>query len=165
MAGLTKIKDPLANFADPWAGGSHNGNALATAFVKTHFAFVGWGNAFNVLAEVRGHDPVRTVRNAGRISLLLISALFLLTNVSYIAAIPKEEIQQSGQLVGALFFKKVFGEHWAAKILPLMVVVSCMGNIVSSGAVIHDNPIIYLNPRAVDCCGMSFDLLLRFSAC
>lgn len=100
--------------------------------MKTHFAFVGWGNAFNVLAEVRGREPVQTVRNAGRIALVLVSSLFLLTNVAYVAAIPKEEIQQSGQLVGALFFKKVFGEHWAAKILPLMVVISCLGNIVST---------------------------------
>ncbi|KAI5122269.1 hypothetical protein M0805_002350 [Coniferiporia weirii] len=131
LFGATRIKDPLSNFKDPWAGGTLNGNALVTAFVKTHFAFVGWGNAFNVLAEVKGHDPVRTVRNAGRISLALVSALFLLTNVAYVAAIPKEDIKQSGQLVGALFFQRVFGESWAAKILPVMVVFSCLGNIIA----------------------------------
>ncbi|THH01778.1 hypothetical protein EW145_g6853 [Phellinidium pouzarii] len=131
LAGLTWIKDPLSNFADPWAGSTLNGNALATAFVKTHFAFVGWHNAFNVLAEVKGRDPVRTVRNAGRIALALATTLFLLTNVAYIAAIPKDEIKLSGQLVGALFFKKVFGDSWAAKILPVMVVFSCLGNIIA----------------------------------
>ncbi|EJD06899.1 amino acid transporter [Fomitiporia mediterranea MF3/22] len=128
LVGITRIKDPFSNFADPWADSSLNGNALATAFVKTHFAFVGWANSFNVLAEVK-REPVRTVRNAGRISLVLVSVLFLLTNVAYIAAIPKEEIKQSGQLVGALFFQKVFGETWTAKILPVMVVFSCFGNV------------------------------------
>ena len=83
-----------------------------------------------MLGEVRG-NPVRTVRNAGRIALTLVSVLFLLTNIAYVAAIPKEEIKESGQLVGAMFFQKVFGESWAAKILPVMVVFSCLGNIVS----------------------------------
>ena len=133
LTGLTRIEDPLADFAHPWADSTRNGNALATAFVKTHFAFVGWGNAFNVLAEVRSREPVRIVRNAGRISLLLVSTLFLLTNVAYVAAIPKEEIKQSGQLVGALFFRKVFGEHWAAKILPLMVAVTTTIGLIRVG--------------------------------
>ncbi|THH00278.1 hypothetical protein EW145_g7108, partial [Phellinidium pouzarii] len=123
LAGVTHIEDPWSNFADPWAGSTFNGNALATAFVKTHFAFVGWNNSFNVLAEVRGRDPVRTVRNSGRISLAIVTVLFLLTNIAYIAAIPKDDIKHSGQLVGALFFQRVFGNSWAAKILPIAVTV------------------------------------------
>ncbi|KAL5486068.1 hypothetical protein ACEPAI_7112 [Sanghuangporus weigelae] len=128
LAGITRVKDPWSNFKDPWAESSSNGNALATAFVKTHYAFVGWSNAFNVLGEVRS-DPVRTVRNSGRIGLALVSTLFLLTNVAYVAAIPKDDIKQSGQLVGALFFQRIFGESWAAKLLPVMVTFSCLGNI------------------------------------
>ncbi|OCB91691.1 amino acid transporter [Sanghuangporus baumii] len=130
LAGITRIKDPWSNFKDPWAESSLNGNALATAFVKTHFAFVGWSNAFNVLGEVKS-DPVRTVRNSGRIALALVSTLFLLTNVAYVAAIPKDDIKQSGQLVGALFFQRIFGESWAAKLLPVMVTFSCLGNIIA----------------------------------
>lgn len=135
LSGITRIKDPYSNFSDPWVGSSFNGNALATAFVKTHFAFVGWHNAFNVLGEVKGGDPVRTVRKAGRISIALVSILFLLTNIAYVATIPKDEIKESGQLVGALFFQRVFGESWAAKILPVMVIFSCLGNIVSVYAI------------------------------
>ena len=130
LAGLTRIEDPWSNFSDPWSGVTLNGNAIATAFVKTHFAFVGWNNAFNVLAEVKGRDPVRTVRNAGRISLSLVSLLFLLTNIAYISAIPKDEIRSSGQLIGALFFQKVFGKSWASKLLPVMVMFSSLGNVV-----------------------------------
>ncbi|OCB84670.1 amino acid transporter [Sanghuangporus baumii] len=132
LSGLTRIKDPWSNFSDPWSGATFNGNSIATAFVKTHFAFVGWNNAFNVLAEVKGRDPVRTVRNAGRISLSLVSLLFLLTNIAYIATIPKEEIRRSGQLIGALFFQKVFGDSWTAKLLPVMVMFSSLGNVIAS---------------------------------
>ncbi|TFY70469.1 hypothetical protein EVG20_g2536 [Dentipellis fragilis] len=131
LAGLTRITDPFANFDNLWKGGSSNPNALATALVKTNFAFVGWANAFNVLSEVKGTNPVRTVRNAGFTSLAIVTVLFFLINVSYVAAVPPDEIKGSGQLVAALFFKRVFGDGWTSKILPIMVALSCVGNIVA----------------------------------
>lgn len=137
MVGITHIEHPWDNFSGLWEGSTFNGNALATALVKTHFAYVGWGNAFNVLAEVKSRDRVRTVRNSGRIALSLVTVLFLFTNISYIAAIPKEDIANSGQLVGALFFQRVFSDSWAAKILPVMVSFSCLGNIVSKIVAVH----------------------------
>jgi len=131
LAGLTHISDPFANFQNCWQGGTTNPNALATALVKTNYAYVGWSNAFNVLGEVNGSSPVRTVRNAGFISLGIVTMLFLTVNFAYIAAVPLEEIKHSGQLVGLLFFQHVFGMHWASKILPVLVALSCVGNIVS----------------------------------
>ena len=74
---------------------------------------------------------MRTARNAGLISLSMVTVLFFLTNLAYVAAVPAEEIKGSGQLVAALFFSHVYGEHWAARILPVMVACSCVGNIVS----------------------------------
>lgn len=132
LSGLTQIRDPYANFHNIWHGSSTNPNALATALVKTNFAFVGWSNSFNVLNEVRGKDPVRTVRNSGAIALGLVTVLFFMVNVAYVAAVPADEMKASGQLVAALFFKHVFGDHWASKLLPVMVACSCVGSIVSA---------------------------------
>ncbi|KAI0264380.1 amino acid/polyamine transporter I [Gloeopeniophorella convolvens] len=129
LAGFTRISDPFANFHNIWEGSSSNPNALAVGLVKTNFAYVGWHNAFNVLGEVKGNSPVRTVRNAGFISLGIVMVLFITVNVAYIAAVPIDEIKGSGQLVGALFFQHVFGGHWASKILPVLVALSCVGNI------------------------------------
>jgi amino acid transporter len=131
LAGFTRISDPFANFHNVWHGSATNPNALATALIKTNFAYLGWSNSFNVLGEVRGSSPVRTVRNAGFISLGIGAVLFVTLNVAYIAAIPPDEIKHAGQLVGALFFQHVFGRHWAFKILPVLVALSCVGNIVS----------------------------------
>lgn len=78
--------------------------------------------------EVKG--GVRTVRRAGYIAVALICTLYLLVNVAYVAAVPKEEIENSGQLIAAVFFTKVFGESVASKLLPLMIACSCAGNIV-----------------------------------
>ncbi|KAG0695186.1 amino acid permease-domain-containing protein [Suillus ampliporus] len=129
LGGFTRIDDPFANFRSPFSDSTTNPNSLATALVKTNFAFSGWQNAFNVLGEVRTHDPVRTVRKAGFLSLLLVTCLFVFVNVAYVAAVPKDEIRNSGQLIAALFFQRVFGEGFTAKTLPIMVTLSCFGNI------------------------------------
>jgi amino acid transporter len=131
LAGFTRISDPFANFHNVWQGSTTSPNALAMALVKTNFAYIGWSNAFNVLGEVHGPSPVLTVRNAGFISLGVVTFLFSAVNLAYIAAVPLDEIKHSGQLTGALFFEHVFGGHWASKILPLLVALSCVGNIVS----------------------------------
>jgi len=74
---------------------------------------------------------VRTARKAGFISLVIVTSLYFFANVAYVAAVPVEEIKSSGQLVAALFFKSVFGNGLAAKTLPAMVALSCVGNLVS----------------------------------
>ncbi|KAF8349130.1 amino acid transporter [Amanita rubescens] len=129
LLGLTKVQDPFANFKHPFANTSSSFNGLATALVKANHSFVGWHNAFYVLAEVKGSDPVRTVRKASFLSLWLISTLFLFVNVAYVAAVPPEEIRNSGQLVAALFFRRVYGSGITSKLLPLLVAFSCFGNI------------------------------------
>ncbi|TFY64544.1 hypothetical protein EVG20_g5906 [Dentipellis fragilis] len=131
LTGHTHITDPYANFHNLWAHSTTNPNLLATGLVKTNYAFIGWANAFNVLNEVKGAHPVRTVRNASMLSLALVTVLFFLVNVAYIAAVPLDEMKNSGQLVGALFFGRVFGGHWVSKVLPMMVALSCIGNIIA----------------------------------
>ncbi|OAX33005.1 amino acid transporter [Rhizopogon vinicolor AM-OR11-026] len=131
LGGFTRIRDPFANFRSPFSGSTTNPNSLATALVKTNYAFFGWHNAFNVLGEVRTPDPVRTVRKAGFLSLFLVGFLFLFVNVAYVAAVPKDEISNSGQLIAALFFQRVFGKGFTAQILPFMVALSCFGNIIA----------------------------------
>lgn len=132
LGGFTHIRDPFANFRSPFSGSTTNPNSLATALVKTNFAFSGWQNAFNIIGEVHTRDPGRTVRKAGFLSLLLATCLFFFVNVAYVAAVPKDEISNSGQLIAALFFQHVFGEGFTAKILPIMVALSCFGNIIAS---------------------------------
>ncbi|KAG1738394.1 amino acid permease-domain-containing protein [Suillus paluster] len=131
LGGFTRIRDPYANFRSPFSGSTTNPNSLATALVKTSFAFSGWHNAFNVLGEVRTRDPVRTVRKAGLLSLLSVTCLFFFANVAYVAAVPKDEMSSSGQLIAALFFQRVFGQGFAAKTLPIMVALSCFGSILA----------------------------------
>ncbi|KAF9474234.1 amino acid transporter [Pholiota conissans] len=128
LGGFTHIDNPYANFKNPFEGSSFNGNALSTGYLKANHAFIGWANAFNVIGEVRSKNPARTVRKAGIISLVLVSILFLFINIAYIAVVPRDIIGKSGQLVAVLFFQRVFGSA-GAKAFPLLVALSCFGNI------------------------------------
>ncbi|KAG6909062.1 hypothetical protein DXG01_002215 [Tephrocybe rancida] len=110
LLGLTHIKDPYANFHNLFEGSSTSPNALATALVKANHAFNGWHNAYSVLGEIKGPNPVRTVRRASIISLSLVTVLFMLVNIAYVAAIPREDIRNSGQLIAALFFERAVGQ-------------------------------------------------------
>lgn len=131
LLGLTPVDNPYSNFDNPFEGSTNSVNAIALSIVKVNFSFVGWTNTFSVLSEIRSKDPARTARRAGYISLGLIAVLFFLINVAYIAAVPKDDIKNSGQLVAALFFDRVFGHSIARKLLPVTIALSCLGNILA----------------------------------
>lgn len=130
LAGLTRVKDPYANFHDIFQGSSSSVNSLAMGLVKVNFAYSGWHNAFNLLGEVKGPNPVQVIQRAGYISVSLVTVLFVFINIAYLAVVPKDEMSNSGQLIAALFFQRVFGESSTAKLLPSLVALSCFSNIV-----------------------------------
>lgn len=73
-----------------------------------------WSNAMYVLNEVR--DPVRTVKIAGPLGLLICGILYIFANIAYYAAATPEEVAKSGVTIAAFFMYKVFG-HAAQRAL------------------------------------------------
>lgn len=57
--------------------------------------------------------------------------LYVLANVAYFAAIPAQELADSGVIVAGLFFKNVFGDSAGARALPAFVALSNMGNVLA----------------------------------
>nr|OQO22187.1 hypothetical protein B0A51_09242 [Rachicladosporium sp. CCFEE 5018] len=128
LGGHTSVKDPYHNFRDPFAGTTGDGNGLATALVRITFAYAGYQNCFNVMAEVK--DPIRTMKRIAPLSLLVISILYMMCNIAYFAAVPKEEIAASKTTAASLFFSAVFGAK-AAKGLNILVILSALGNLIT----------------------------------
>ncbi|KKY20643.1 putative high affinity methionine permease [Diplodia seriata] len=128
LGGHTSVADPNMNFRDAFAGTTSNGNGLANALVKITFAYSGYQNAFNVMNEIK--NPVKTIRRSAPLSLLIVAVLYILCNVAYFAAVPKEDIMESEQVAASLFFTAIFGAT-AAKGLNILVVLSAFGNLVS----------------------------------
>ena len=53
LGGNTKVEDPHANFRNSFDGVTKNGNGIVNALVSINFAYEGYANAFNVVAEIR----------------------------------------------------------------------------------------------------------------
>lgn len=53
LGGKTAVKDPRANFRNSFDGVTNNGNDIVSALVSINFAYQGYANAFNVVAEIK----------------------------------------------------------------------------------------------------------------
>jgi amino acid transporter len=129
LGGHTSVTDPKANFRNAFQGTTNSAYGITNALVKIVFSYTGYDNVFNVVNEVK--NPVRTIRNSASVSLLIVGVLYMLANIAYFAAVPKEELQQSTQIAASLFFQRVFGSGNAVKGLNFLISLSAFGNLVA----------------------------------
>ena len=102
--------------------------ALSTAIFKVSYSYAGYDNVNNVLNEVK--DPVRTLKTMAPAALLTVTVFYLLLNTAYFIVVPLEEIKNSGELIAALFFERIFGASVGNTILPVLVAISAAGNVM-----------------------------------
>lgn len=129
LGGKTRVRDPGANFVNIFEGSTDNGNALATALVKVTYAYTGYANAFNLANEVQ--NPVPTLKKNSSIALAVVAGLYILVNISYFAAVSKEDLKASEQTAAALFFDSVFGSSSVSRALNILPVLSAFGNLIA----------------------------------
>ncbi|KAM3443634.1 hypothetical protein MY4824_000520 [Beauveria thailandica] len=111
-----------------WQGSNWNWGILCTSLFKVFYSYSGLENISNVLNEVK--DPVRTLRSVTRTALVTACIMYFLVNIAYFLVVPVDEIKGSGELVAALFFKRIFGSGLGGRVLPLFVAVSAFGNVL-----------------------------------
>ncbi|CAD6563808.1 MAG: hypothetical protein ASARMPREDX12_000070 [Alectoria sarmentosa] len=101
---------------------------LSTAIFKVAYSFAGYDNVNNVLNEVK--DPVRTLKTMAPTALLTVAVFYLTLNIAYFIVVPLEEIKNSGELIAALFFERIFGASVGGTVLPILVAISAAGNVM-----------------------------------
>ncbi|KAK0614534.1 amino acid/polyamine transporter I [Immersiella caudata] len=111
-----------------WEGSVWNWGIISTALFKVFYSYSGLQNANNVVNEII--NPVRTLKTAATTALAVSCAVYFLVNVAYFLVVPLEEIKESGELIAALFFERLFGRTGGAWFLSLAVVVSAAGNVM-----------------------------------
>lgn len=111
-----------------WQDSNWNWGIIATSLFKVFYSYSGLENVNNVLNEVK--DPVRTLRSVSLAALITVCGMYLLINVAFLIVIPIDEIKQSGELISALFFERLFGETIGRTVLPLAVSLSAIGNVM-----------------------------------
>lgn len=134
LAGRRRVPDP-GNFdgafdlseTDRWGGGGVY--QYASALLRVIFSYKGWENANYVLSEVR--SPKRTLGLAAPLAIGGVTTLYVLANVAYFAAIPKDQLANSDVIVAGVFFTNVFGDSAGARVLPVLVCLSNLGNVLA----------------------------------
>lgn len=111
-----------------WEGSNWSWSLLSTSLFKVLYSYAGLNNANNVLNDVQ--SPVRTLKTVCPAALLTACGLYLVANVSYFLVVPLDEIKNSGELVGALLFERLFGDRIGKTLFPLAIAVSAAGNVM-----------------------------------
>ncbi|KAF2092411.1 hypothetical protein NA57DRAFT_69814 [Rhizodiscina lignyota] len=111
-----------------WEGSVWNWGIISTALFKVFYSYAGLQNVNNVLNEVK--NPVKTLKSAASTALLTACILYLFINIAYFLVVPIEDIKDSGELIAALFFERVFGAQVGKVMLPLAVAISAAGNVM-----------------------------------
>ncbi|TQN65724.1 High-affinity methionine permease [Colletotrichum shisoi] len=127
LAGHLRVESP-DNFTDAFEGTSNSGYNIGTAILNVIFSFQGYDNVNAVLSEVR--NPQKTLRIALPLSMSVNAVLYLLANVAYFAAVPKEAFIAAKVTVAATLSENVFGASAGAKALPALVALSALGHLL-----------------------------------
>ncbi|KAG8714495.1 hypothetical protein FRC08_011859 [Ceratobasidium sp. 394] len=131
MLGWSPIPNS-GNLKNPFAGSSFEGNALATSFAKVNFSFVNWNAILSLTAEIPGRDPIRTAKHAGFLSILVTSLVYYLTTVvSFVVVMTHEELVNAGEVLGARFLRKVYGDAIADKLFLVIIGMSTFGGVLA----------------------------------
>ncbi|TQS33285.1 hypothetical protein Golomagni_06377, partial [Golovinomyces magnicellulatus] len=127
LANLKKVRENKS-FEKPFDGTTGSSYGIVTALYNIIWSYVGYSNANYALSETK--NPTRTLKFAAPLALGTISVLYMLANVSYFAAVSKEEILTSKRLVAASLFRNMYGES-AERALSVFVALSAFGNVLS----------------------------------
>ncbi|KAI8954330.1 high-affinity methionine permease [Xylaria longipes] len=126
---VSRVADPGANFRNAFEGTTRNGNDLSVALINIIFAYSGYANAFSVVNEIQ--NPIPVLKRNGTISVSIVAILYLLCNIAYFSAVPKEEFAQSKATAASDFFAAVFGQGRAQDALNALVLISAFGNLLA----------------------------------
>ncbi|KAF7760591.1 hypothetical protein Agabi119p4_11267 [Agaricus bisporus var. burnettii] len=115
------------NFRGIWDGTISSASSVCLALYSVIYSFIGFSNANYALSEMR--NP-RTIKIAGPLAVAVVAALYLFSNVAYLAASSKSEIVDSGRLVVALLMKNMWGEK-VERWVDFGVACSSLGSVLA----------------------------------
>ncbi|KAG1871580.1 APC amino acid permease [Suillus subluteus] len=111
-----------------WEGSDIGPNAFVTGMYNVIWAYNGYSNANYALSEVQ--DPVRTIKRASSLAMILVTIAYLSVNVAYFAVVSKQDMMEGGTMAAALFFRNIFGPA-TERILSAIIALSILGNLMS----------------------------------
>jgi amino acid transporter len=130
LSDVTPRSTAQRNFTDVWAGSSTQPYGYATALLKVIYCFRGYSTANQVLSDVK--NPVRTLKIAAPIALIIVSVAYLAINIAFFLVVDKDDFKSAGVVVAGVFFRNLFGTGAGSHILPIFIIISAAGNIAAT---------------------------------
>lgn len=127
-------------FQDSFSGTSNSPSDIALSFYSAMWAYDGW-NTLNYLTEEL-KDPYRNLPRANTAGVLLVTCLYVLTNISYVSVLGSSGILESSA-VAMDWGKKTLGSAFI--IMPLAVVFSTFG--AANGACYSSGRLVFAAAR------------------
>ncbi|XP_002731076.1 large neutral amino acids transporter small subunit 1-like [Saccoglossus kowalevskii] len=128
------------NIEDPFTGPGTNIFRLSLAFYNGLFAYIGWSNMNNMAEEII--NPHRNFPIAIISSMLIITIIYVLTNVSYFTILSPQELLSSNA-VAVTWGDKILGS--ASWLIPITVALSTFGSL--NGGVLANSRYVYVGAR------------------
>ncbi|PBP26362.1 High-affinity methionine permease [Diplocarpon rosae] len=135
--GIDAVPDPGFNFRNSFDGTTNDAYGITNALVRINFAYSGWENCFNVVAEIKARStppgrPTRVdvVAETDQDRAVGWSSVHHHRRRA-LHVVPKDEIVEGNTITASLFFAKVFGAGNAARALNILILLSAFGNLVS----------------------------------
>ncbi|RKP07182.1 amino acid permease-domain-containing protein [Thamnocephalis sphaerospora] len=125
LLGLVSLEHPPHNWDHPFEGASADVGDYTSAMFKVLWALSGWSNLNYVLGEVR--HPERSLPIAIVSSLAVISSLYLLTNIAFMAVVPAAIAFESKEVLAASFSGIMFRPYVGQVVLPGVMAMSAFG--------------------------------------
>ncbi|KAM0753311.1 high-affinity methionine permease [Meredithblackwellia eburnea MCA 4105] len=117
-----------SNFHNAFAGTKSDANSFVSALYNVIWSFIGYSNVVYSMSEIR--DPIKVVKRAVPLALIVVTFLYMLVNIAFFAAVPKEAIITSDRLIAAEFFTRMFGEQ-AGRAISVIIALSAIGNVLA----------------------------------
>lgn len=125
IAGVTwMFMGHVENFEEPFEGSTTDIGKLSVAFYSGIFSYAGWNYLNFMTEELR--DPYKNLPRAIYISLPLVTAIYVLANMAYLAVLSPQQMIAS-EAIAVTFGQKILS--WAAPIIPVMVAISAFGGL------------------------------------
>ncbi|KAL9001962.1 MAG: hypothetical protein Q9188_005086 [Gyalolechia gomerana] len=102
--------------------------SYVNALLFTVYSFGGFHQPFYVMSEVS--QPKKKFAKSVSVAMICIVVLFLLVNVSYLCVVTNDGDLDAEVDMATVFFRKVFGNETAPRVMSGIIALSIFGNIV-----------------------------------
>ena len=102
--------------------------SYSDSFLYIIYAYSGFEQPFYVLSEVS--RPRKVFPKYTLIAMAIATTLFVLVDIAYLCAVPKDIQLDSTQDMATLFFAQMFGHKGAQRVMAALIAFSILGNIV-----------------------------------